>query len=65
MIAYEFYRFAEVGPALDQEAIMAIDDDQARSFGELILLCSDDTACIEIHPPLGPVITLRRESLCS
>ena len=64
MIAYEFHRFAEAGLALDQETIVAIDDDQARSFGEIILLCSNDTAFIEIYPPRGSVITLRREDLC-
>ena len=65
MMAYEFHLCAEVGLVLDQETIVAIDDDQARTFGEIILLCSDDAAFIEIHPPQGPVITLRRESLCS
>ena len=30
MIAYEFHRFARFGPALDQEIVMATDDDQAR-----------------------------------
>ena len=61
MIAYEFHRFARFGPALDQEIVMATDDDQARSFGELILLCSDETAYVEIHTPQGQVRTLSQE----
>ncbi len=63
MIAYEFHRFARFGPALDQEIIMAVDDDQARSFGELILLCSEETAYVEIYTPQGQVITLRSPGL--
>ena len=42
---------------------MAVDDDQARSFGELILLCSEETAYVEIYTPQGQVITLRSPGL--
>lgn len=63
MIAYEFHRFARFGPALDHEIIMAVDDDQARSFGELILLCSEETGYVEIYTPLGQVITLTNPGL--
>ena len=63
MIAYEFHRFGRFGPALDQETVMAVDDDQARSFAELILLCSDETAYVEIYTPQGQVITLSQECL--
>lgn len=62
MFAYEFHRFGRFGPVLDQESILATDVEQARSFGELILLCSDETAYVEIHTPQGQVIILSREA---